>query len=298
MGFDLNKIPDQTGRVAIVTGSNIGVGFATAKYLMLNNAHVIIASRTEKKGLGAVAELMKLKPDAKVEFMQLDLASLDSVRAFANAFIEKGLPLHLLVNNAGIAAVEHSKTADGHEVTLGTNHLGTYLLTTMLLDTLKKSAPARVVTVSSLAANFAKADFDDVGGKSYEKSDMGVYAVSKLYNVMFAQELDTRVRGEGVRSFVVQPGVVNSEIYSKSEPTALTRTAISMQFMMQSPDKGSISALYAATSDEVLPIGASRMFGPNFLNMGNTAARNIGSKDVNDTNNKLLWEKTQELVSA
>uniref|UniRef100_A0A7S3EJZ9 Protochlorophyllide reductase n=1 Tax=Rhodosorus marinus TaxID=101924 RepID=A0A7S3EJZ9_9RHOD len=298
MGFDLNKIPDQTGKVAIVTGSNIGVGFATAKYLVLNNAHVIIASRTEKKGLDAVAELVKMKPDAKVEFMQLDLASLDSVRAFVNAFIEKGLPLHILVNNAGIAGVPHSKTADGCEISLATNHLGTYLLTTMLLDTLKKSAPARVVTVSSLLANGAKADFDDVGGKRYETSDMGVYAVTKLYNIMFAQELDKRVRGEGVRSFVVQPGIVKSDLFRKTETTAFTTLSKAMKFLMQTPDQGSISSLYAATSDEVIPIGASKMFGPNYMNIGNSAARKIGAKDVNDINNKLLWEKTQELVSA
>jgi len=298
MGFDLDNIPDQSGKVAIVTGSNIGVGFATAKYLVLNNAHVIIASRTPKKGLDAVAELQKMKPDAKVEFMQLDLASSDSIRSFANAFIEKGLPLHILVNNAGIAAVPHSKTVDGYEVTLGTNHLGTYLLTHLLLDTLKKSAPARVVTVSSLIANMAKVDLDDVGGKSYEKSDMGVYGTSKLYNVMFAQELDKRVRADGVRSFVVQPGVAKSDILKKTEKSTLTAIMKRMQFMMQSSDKGAISTLYAATSDEVLTTGASKMYGPNMMNMGNTKARKIGSKDVSVTNNELLWNKTQALVGV
>uniref|UniRef100_A0A7S3EB72 Protochlorophyllide reductase n=1 Tax=Rhodosorus marinus TaxID=101924 RepID=A0A7S3EB72_9RHOD len=298
MVFDLNNIPDQSGKVAIVTGSNVGLGFSTAKYLVLNNAHVIIASRTPKKGLDAVAELKNMKPDAKVEFMQLDLANSDSIRSFANAFIEKRLPLHLLVNNAGIAIVPHSKTVDGYEVTLGTNHLGTYLLTNLLLDTLKKSAPARVVTVSSLIANMAKADLNDVAGRSYENSSMDVYGTSKLYNVMFAQELDSRVRADGVRSFVVQPGVAKSDMLRKTERSGLSTMMKAMKFMMQSTDKGAISTLYAATSDEVLATGPSRMYGPNFMNIGNTEARKIESKDVTATNNKILWEKTQEIVGV
>uniref|UniRef100_A0A7S2ZLX4 Protochlorophyllide reductase n=1 Tax=Rhodosorus marinus TaxID=101924 RepID=A0A7S2ZLX4_9RHOD len=298
MVFDLNNIPDQSGKVAIVTGSNVGLGFSTAKYLVLNNAHVIIASRTPQKGLDAVAELKKMKPNAKVEFMQLDLANSDSVRSFADAFIEKGLPLHLLVNNAGIAAVPHAKTVDGYEVTLGTNHLGTYLLTMLLLDTLKKSAPARVVTVSSLIANMSKANLNDVAGRNYEKSSMDVYGTSKLYNVMFAQELDNRVRADGVRSFVVQPGIAKSDMLRKTERSGITTMMKGMKFMMQSSDKGAISTLYAATSDEVLATGSSRMYGPNMMNRGNTEARKIGSKDVTAANNKILWEKTRELVGV
>jgi len=296
MGFDLNSIPDQSGKVAIVTGSNIGLGFATAKYLVLNNAHVVIASRTEKKGLDAVAELGKMKADAKVEFMQLDLANSKSIEAFANAFIKKGLPLHILVNNAGIMGVEHSKTVDGYEVTMGTNHVGTYLLTRLLLDTLKRSAPARVVTVSSLLANGAKADLEDVGGKSYRTSGIDVYEISKLYNIMFAQELDRRAKAEGVRSFVVQPGFVKSDLIQKTKPGAFSLMGKLLQTVMQSADKGAISSLYAATSDEVLATGASKMYGPNIVNMGNTSARNIKAKDVNGTNNIVLWERTQELL--
>eukprot|EP00189_Rhodosorus_marinus_P011198 CAMPEP_0184751736 /NCGR_PEP_ID=MMETSP0315-20130426/43204_1 /TAXON_ID=101924 /ORGANISM="Rhodosorus marinus, Strain UTEX LB 2760" /LENGTH=298 /DNA_ID=CAMNT_0027231021 /DNA_START=816 /DNA_END=1712 /DNA_ORIENTATION=- len=298
MGFNLNNIPDQSGKVAIVTGSNVGVGFSTAKFLVLNNAHVIIASRTPKKGLDAVAELKKMKPDAMVEFMQLDLANSESIRSFANAFIEKGLQLHILVNNAGISMVPHSKTVDGYEVTLGTNHLGTYLLTMLLLETLKKSAPARVVTLSSLAAHPAKADLDDVAGKSYEKSDMGVYGTSKLYNIMFAQELDNRVGADGVRSFAVHPGAAKSDLVTKIEPGMYNFLGKFVRLISQSTDNGAISSLYAATSDEVLATGASKLYGPNWFNMGNTAAREIGNKDVTPANNKILWEKTKEIVGV
>lgn len=205
---------DLSGRTYIVTGANSGAGFATAEQLAKQGAHVIGACRRVDAGKAAFADL-----DARgsVEIMELDLASLESVRKFAEAFLAKHDRLDGLVNNAGVMAVPEGKTVDGFETQLGINHLGHFLLTELLLDTLKASAPARIVNVSSAAhagmmGESATINFDDLNFETREYNATAAYNQSKLANLLHAKELAKRLEGTGVSAFSVHPGWIRSNL--------------------------------------------------------------------------------------
>jgi len=206
------------GKVVIVTGGNTGIGYQTAKALALKGAHVIITSRNLEKGKQAVDSLKKETSNPKIEFLQLDLADFKSVREFAKEFISKKLPLHVLVNNSGIAAAPFSRTVDGNENTFQTNHLGPFLLTNLLYNVLKSSAPSRVVNVSSAVHYFAKPlDLDDlVEVKKYDTWE--AYNNSKLLNILFTYSLQKKFEKDGVHNVYVNalhPGLVKTDIVTQ-----------------------------------------------------------------------------------
>jgi len=204
----------------MITGGNSGIGFATASKLAGSGFHVILAARNQQKTAQAIARITANNPNASVESIPLDLASLAAVRQCAAAFQAKGYPLHVLINNAGgsIPGQQASFTADGFELTLGANHLGHFLLTNLLLDDLRRSAPARVITVSSQLhipgyaggkpPNF---DYDNLQGEKYYDANI-FYRNSKLANMWFAYELQRRLAGTGVTSNAVCPGFVPAAI--------------------------------------------------------------------------------------
>lgn len=298
------SIGDLTGKVAIVTGSSAGLGLETAKWLAYHGAHVIVASRSLTKCEAAVGEIKKFcadRPEAgEVECLRVDLAEAKSIKAFVEEFLAKGLPLHILVNNAGISNTSHAKTVDGYEVTLAVNHMGTFLLTLLLSEKLKASAPSRVVTVSSLAADFAGANWDDVSGSKRERTNMRTYSESKLYNLLFGVELDRRLRRFNVRSFVCQPGMAKTEIVSKMSYTLYGIFAkVFEPIVCQSAAKGALSILFCATEPSLeMAEKTALLYGPNYLNFGNTTPWTCYNALVKDTGAQdRLWNATISALS-
>lgn len=210
---------DLSGSVYIVTGANSGSGFATAKQLAEQGATVVGACRRVSAGNEAFADQTGLR--GKVEIMELDLASLASVRQFAEAFLAKHDRLDGLVNNAGVMSTPEGRTEDGFETQIGINHLGHFLLTELLLDTLKASAPARIVNVSSVAhagmqGIYGEIDFDDLNFDKKEYHAGQAYANSKFANVLYALNLAERLEGTGVSAFSVHPGWIRSNLVTSS----------------------------------------------------------------------------------
>ena len=203
------QIPDQSGRVAVVTGANSGIGYETGLALAAKGAHVVLACRDEQRGAEALARLEATRPSGSAELAALDLADLSSVSAFAETFRQRHDRLDLLLNNAGIMMVPHSRTVDGFERQLGTNHLGHFALTGRLLDRLLDTDSSRVVTVSSIAHRGARMRFEDLMSDRLSYDPGAAYGQSKLANLLFAFELQRRLTASGAstQSLAAHPGV-------------------------------------------------------------------------------------------
>lgn len=200
------------GRVCIVTGANTGIGRVTAVQLAARGAHVVLACRSEERA-APVAREIERAGRGRAEFLELDLGSLAAVRDAAQAFLARDLPLHVLVNNAGLAG-QRGLTSDGFELTFGVNHLGPFLFATLLLDKLRQSAPARIVNVSSSSHYRARGiDREAVRRRTQTTTGMQEYQVSKLANVLFTKELARRLEGDGVGAYALHPGTVASDIW-------------------------------------------------------------------------------------
>ena len=238
------EIPDQTGRTAIVTGANSGLGLSTARELARAGAHVVLACRNLEKGEPALTEV-----GSGAELEQLDLASLESVKAFAERFLASHDGLDLLINNAGLMAPPRGVTADGFELQFGTNVLGHFALTGRLLGALEGRQDARVVTLSSNAHKLGRINFDDLQSER-RYSRWRAYNQSKLGDLMLALELDRRLRAAGstVRSVAAHPGYSATNLQSAAPP-ALDRAfmAVTNRLIAQSGDMGALPTLYAAT---------------------------------------------------
>ncbi len=236
-----------SGRVTLVTGANTGIGLVTARELAARGAHVFVACRSAERGQAAVNEIRAATGNANVEFLSLDLGDFASVRTCAAAFLARDLPLHLLINNAGLAGAS-GLTKSGFELAFGTNHLGHFLLTQLLLDRLKASAPARIVTVASRAhTRVSGINFDDVCQPTKGKAALPEYGVSKLANVLFSAELGRRLAGTGVTTYSLHPGVVATDVW-RELPQPFR--AIVKLFMI-SAEQGAATTIYCATSPDV-----------------------------------------------
>jgi retinol dehydrogenase 12 len=238
---------DLSGRTFLVTGANTGIGRATVAGLASRGGRVYLACRSADKGRAAAADIAKATGNSGVEFLPLDLGDLASVRACAEQFLARDEPLHVLINNGGVAG-QRGLTANGFELAFGVNHLGHFALTMALLDRLAASAPARVVTVSSDSHYQATGiDFEAVRRPTASVTGMREYAVSKLGNVLFSQELARRLDGRGVTTYALHPGVVASDIWRRV-PWPV-RPLIKLR--MITPEQGAATSLYCATSAEV-----------------------------------------------
>ena len=263
-------VPDQTGRLAVVTGANSGVGLETARRLALAGAEVVLAVRDPERGRQAVAGILAARPPAPVRAEPLDLSRLDSVAAFARRQLDRGRPLHVLVNNAGVMAVpSRRETADGFELQLGTNYLGHFALTGRLLPLLARAPGARVVTLSSGLHHRARIDFDDLqGARRY--GAWRAYGQSKLATLLFAQELQRRSarHGWGLTSLAAHPGATRTNL-QRSGPNLdgstplrrlAQRLALSVPGLWQEVAGGALPVLYAATSPDAVGGG---YYGPD-----------------------------------
>ena len=253
-------------RVAMITGGNSGIGFATANKLAAKGYAVILASRNQQASGQAIVRIQTVNPDAIVESIPLDLSSFASVRQCASAFQAKGYPLHILINDAGgsVPGKQASFTIDGFELTLGTNHLGHFLLTNLLIEDLKRSTPARVVTVLSELHNPAYAggpapdfDYNNLKGEKYYNPQV-FYRNSKLANMWFAYELQRRMTGTGVTSNAVCPGFVPAAIAARRKSPI--ENFFYAQIMARMPfarslEQASDSYIFAATDAALEGVG-------------------------------------------
>lgn len=244
---------DAHDKVILITGGNTGIGKATAIALARTGARVVFTSRSVEKGERARAEIRAASGNDRVECMRLDLASLASVRAFAEEFLAKHPRLDALVLNAGLMVGTRTETADGFETTIGVNHLGHFALTGLLLPRLKHSAPARIVVVSSDAHRAARGglDLDDLHARSGYNPWIA-YGRSKLANLLFTLELAERLQGTGVTVNALHPGVVASEFGAAEDTGKLIGLLVrAFRWAMITPEKGARTSVYLATAPEV-----------------------------------------------
>jgi NAD(P)-dependent dehydrogenase (short-subunit alcohol dehydrogenase family) len=291
-----DDIPDQRGRRAIVTGANSGLGLVIARELARHGAAVVLACRSREKGEGALADVRAAAPDADVELAALDLASLDSVRAFAAA--QDG-PLDLLVNNAGVMAPPHRTTADGFELQLGTNHLGHFALTGLLLDRLLAAPAPRVVTMSSIMHRFGRIRFDDLQGERRYRR-WRAYNQSKLANLLFVLELDRRARAAGapVVSVGAHPGWAATHLQAASPPLvdrAVLR--VGNRVVAQSAERGALPALYAATAPD-LPGASYAGPGDRSELRGDPRLVSMSGRAQDGATGRRFWEVSEELTGV
>ena len=238
---------DLDGRTFLITGANTGIGKETARSLAARRARVFLACRSECSGRRAIDEIAAQTGNRRLELLSVDLGDLDSVRRCAEAFLATGEPLHVLINNAGLAGAK-GMTASGFEIAFGTNHVGPFLFTNLLLGRLRSCAPARVVNVASVAHyNAPGIDWDAVRRPTRSFTGMREYSVSKLANVLHAQELARRLEGSGVTTYALHPGTIASDIWRRV-PWPLRPL---MKRRMATPEQGARTPVYCATSDEV-----------------------------------------------
>jgi NAD(P)-dependent dehydrogenase (short-subunit alcohol dehydrogenase family) len=287
-GFNTVDIPPQDGRTAIVTGANSGIGLETARALAAKGATVVLAVRNRAKGEQAAAVIA-----GRTEVRELDLASLESVRAFAGAW--GGAPVDLLINNAGLMAPPLSRTADGFESQFGTNHLGHFALTNLLLP----AVTARVVTLSSGVHQMGTIDFDDLNWERKRYRPWRAYAQSKLANLLFTSELQRRLAqaGSPVLATAAHPGYAATNLQGHSDGRLLNfaMTQLGNRFFAQSAARGALPTLYAA----VAPIPGGGYAGPGGFAMRGApklAGRSAAARD--DAAARRLWTVSEELTGV
>ena len=291
-----DRIPDQTGRTVIVTGANSGLGYVTARELARHGAHVILAARNQGKGRAALDRLRGEVADAAVELRPLDLADLDSVRTFAAGI---DTPVDVLVNNAGIMMPPRSLTKQGFESQFGTNHLGHFALTGLLLDRLRAGRDARVVTVTSSLHKGGSVRFDDLNGeRSY--SPRVFYAQSKYANVLFGLELDRRLRaaGDPVQSILAHPGYAATNLQSTGPAGLLNLVLkVSNRIIAQDAEMGALNQLYAAASPSAR---GGQLIGPDGRNemKGYPALVQPDPSATDPDTARRLWELSERLTDV
>lgn len=293
-----SDIPPQNNRTAVVTGTG-GLGFEDALALARGGADVIIAGRSPSKGTAAVNEIRRRVPGANVRFGLLDLANLDSIKAFGEGLRNSLDSLDLLINNAGVMTPPtRHVTTDGFELQFGTNHLGHFALTGQLLPLLRKGDRARVVTVSSIAARQGAIHFDDLQFERGYKP-MVAYSQSKLACLMFAFELQRRCNAAGwsIESIAAHPGVSRTDLIpnGSGEWSAAGVLRRFMWFLFQPPARGALPTLYAATS---LKARGGAYYGPNKLSevRGYPATAKAPPQSLDIENAKRLWTESERLT--
>ncbi|GBG38809.1 SDR family oxidoreductase [Mycobacterium montefiorense] len=302
-------VPDLSGKCAVVTGANSGLGFGLAKRLAAAGADVVMAIRSKAKGEAAIAEIRREVPAAKLSIKRLDLASLESIAALGEELAAEGRPIDVLINNAGVMTPpQRQLTSDGFELQFGANHLGHFALTGHLMPLLRAAKASRVVTVSSIEATQPKLTFDDPNARNGYKP-MVSYGIAKLAQLMFAAELDRRSNrsGWGVISNAAHPGLSKTNLlsgasYGRDKPTLqarLTRlTWRLLPFMWLDIDEGIKPTLYASVSADA---EGGRYYGPR--GFYETAGGGVTFAGVprlarSEIDMQQLWQLSEELTGV
>ena len=292
-------MPGQHGRVAVVTGANTGIGFETAKVLAARGATVVLAVRDTDKGKQAAAGIAAAAPGADVTVQHLDLTSLDSVRAAADELRARHPGIDLLINNAGVMYTAQSTTHDGFELQLGTNHLGHFALTGLLLDRMLSVAGSRVMTVSSIAHRTRGAiDLDDLRWERRTYSRAEAYRQSKLANLLFTYELQRRLAGKGSTIAVAaHPGIANTDLMRNSPVVMRAVVAAINPLFSQSADRGALPTLRAATDPDVR---GGEYYGPDGFReaKGHPVRRESSEQSHDAAVQRRLWAASEELTGV
>jgi len=292
--WTLENIHDQKGKIAIVTGSSSGIGYETARVLAIKNAKVIIAVRNLEKGRTAEEKIKAEHKDADITVMELDLADLKSVRTFAKNFKKHNKRLDLLINNAGVMMPPYSKTADGFELQFGTNHLGHFALTGLLIDLIQSTSNSRIVNVSSGAHKYGNLNFQDLNWENRKYKPMKSYGDSKIANMYFTYELNRKLEQNG-----------NNPIVAAAHPgwtaTELQRHAWLVDFLnnffAQDITMGALPTLYAAVGADVK---SGDYFGPSgFMEMRGYPQK-VKSNELsqNEEIAEKLWDVSEDLTGV
>ena len=300
MGWNVGEIPDQSGRVAVVTGANSGLGYAAARGLALHGARILLACRSEQRGAEALARLRSEVPGALAEVRRLDLADLASVRSFAAGYDADRLDL--LINNAGVMAVPYAKTVDGFETQFGVNHLGHFALTGLLLPRLLATPGARVISVSSNMHRTGNVEFHDLNSeRRYHR--WTAYGRSKTANLLFIHELTHRLADAGADTVAAaaHPGFAATNLQTRGARLQGRRTAelamnLFTRAVAQSAEAGALPILYAATAPGVEP---DSFTGPRLLGWrGAPAPSKRAAWTLDDRSAALLWAFSQTLTGV
>lgn len=296
-------IPDQTGRIAIVTGANSGTGYETVKALASKGAHVVMGCRNLEKAETAKNTILSELPEASLEIIQLDLSDLQSVRNFVDEFSKKHQSLDLLINNAGIMTTPYRKTVDEFELQLGTNHFGHFALTGLLIDKIIATENSRIVTMSSVAHAMGKMDYEDLNWeKSYSRT--GAYGRSKLANLLFTYELQRKLdeRGNKTMSLASHPGWTKTNLQSTGLRLGggyLFRAVLKIgnNLFAQKSWQGALPMLYAATDPEA---ESGAYYGPDGRGewKGYPKLAKSSEASYNTESAKKLWELSKELTGV
>jgi len=305
MGWTARSIPDQSGRTAVVTGANSGLGYVTARELARRGARVVLACRDETRGRAALTRLRRELPEAQAELRLLDLADLTSVRRFAGELPHERIDL--LVNNAGLMAVPFARTADGFEMQFGVNHLGHFALTGLLLERLRAAPAPRVVAVSSLAHFLSGVDLDD---PNYRRRrgyrPMRAYGASKTANLLFVRQLarraarDTAAFGQ-LTAAAAHPGFADTELQARGPRLAghAVRARVARRAtaaLGTTADQGAAPTLYAATAPQVRP---DDFVGPSVLGLRGGPGRSWrASWARSDAAAHELWVLSEQLTGV
>jgi NAD(P)-dependent dehydrogenase (short-subunit alcohol dehydrogenase family) len=290
-------IPDQTGRTAVITGANTGLGYETAKALAAKGAHVVLAVRNLDKGKAAADLIARSAPGARVAVQRLDLTSLESIRAAADQLRSDSDTIDLLINNAGVMMTSKATTQDGFELQFGTNHLGHFAFTGLLLDRILAAPGSRVVTVSSVGHRFARNGirFDDLQwDRDYGR--VGAYGQAKLANLMFTYELQRRLQGTNTIAVAAHPGGSRTEL-ARNLPRPLAAAMPVLESLFQPADMGALPTLRAATDPGVIggqyygPDGFAEQRGYPVVVASNRVSHDVAAQ-------KRLWTVSEELTGV
>ncbi|QKW06363.1 SDR family NAD(P)-dependent oxidoreductase [Streptomyces sp. NA04227] len=301
-GWTVHDIPDQSGRTAVVTGANGGLGLTTARELARRGARVVLACRSEERGLAARDEIRAVAPAAEVEFRPLDLGSLESVRDFVTGFARDHQRLDLLVNNAGVMALPHTLTKDGFETQFGVNHLGHFALTGELMPLLLDTPGARVISVSSGLHALSNIDIADLNSERGYRRWIA-YGRSKTANLLFIHELARRLSAAGtdVIAAAAHPGYAATNLQSagprmEGRKGMERASEFANRLVAQSAEDGALPLLFAATAPGVTP---DSFTGPRFLMWRGAPARSWRAPwTLNDAAGERLWEASEQLTGV
>lgn len=299
---------DLTGKLALVTGGSSGLGAETARALASKGARVVITARDLAKAESVVSDIKSSTGNNDIAVEGLELASFDSIRAFAKRFLETYGALDILINNAGVMACPEGKTENGFERQFGTNHLGHFLMTTLIAPALVEGGPARVVSVSSAGHRFSPVVFDDVNYENRDYEKWQAYGQSKTANALFAVGLNARLKDHGVEAFSIHPGAIPTDLarhMSEEELEGFRQRADSGEMRLKTVESGAATQTYAATAPELIGQGGAYLadcriceVNDTIDGLSNAGMSYVSSYAVDPEAAERLWALSEEATGA
>ena len=293
--WDTKNIPDLEGKTALITGSNSGLGYYTAKALAEKNCHVILSCRNPEKSIATKNKLQKLIPQAQLSTIEIEMSDFNKVSNKCDQISNEFDNLDLLINNAGIMHPPKTLNSQGYEIQFAVNHLSHMLLTLKLIPLLEKINKSRIVTVTSLAQFFGKVGWENLKAEDYYNKQES-YATSKLANIMFALELSQKLKEKNILSLAAHPGIAKTNLFNAQRPNPSRFERFSLELfspIFQSAEMGALPQLYAATSNSVK---TGDHYGPKFNFRGHPKLSKTSPSALNTIERKNLWNKSLDII--